>query len=256
MHTVTAIAHRGFSAIAPENTLAAFHKALEIKPDMIECDVHASKDGHLMIMHDSTVDRTTNGKGYVSDMTLDELKELDAGAWFGPEFRGERIPTLEEVLDLTKGKTKLIVEMREVGQEDAAITAIKARDMSAETLIASYHERVGLRLPALDENIRFIFNAYCSEKLEEDESVHLVDDAAAVNAAIFGINYRAITPAVVRATHAANLLSLAWTVNSPDEMRRLAEMGVDMIATNKIDLLFSVLGEMGVRKEWKAMAHD
>lgn len=246
MYKVSAIAHRGFSAAAPENTLAAFRKALEMKADAIECDVHLSKDGHMMVIHDPTVDRTTNGTGEVGGMTLAELKALDAGSWFGPEFTGEKIPTLEEVLDLVKGRTTLIVEIKKQGQEDAAVAAITERGMSESTLVASFHERVGLRMAALNPAIPFVFALYCDQKLDEDEAVHLADDAAAVNASIFAVNYRAITPALVRATHAANLKLFAWTVDDPNEMRRMAEMGADMIASNRVDLLLQVLEEVGV----------
>lgn len=95
-------AHRGASAYAPENTLAAFEKALELHADYIELDVQISKDGHCIVIHDNTVDRTTNGKGFVFDKTLKELKSLDGGSWFDKRFRGERIPTLADVLEWAK----------------------------------------------------------------------------------------------------------------------------------------------------------
>lgn len=101
---VIAVGHRGTVHLAPENTLAAFRKAIELGLDLIEIDVRETRDGHLVIMHDATVDRTTNGKGRVADLTLEEIKRLDAGSWFSPKFAGERVPTLEEALDLMKGR--------------------------------------------------------------------------------------------------------------------------------------------------------
>lgn len=93
-------AHRGYKGVCPENTLAAYRKAIEVGVDGIELDVHVTKDGHLVVIHDETVDRTTNGTGAVRDLTLAELKSLDAGRWFDDTFEGESIPTLGEVFDL------------------------------------------------------------------------------------------------------------------------------------------------------------
>ncbi|HEY3298025.1 MAG TPA: glycerophosphodiester phosphodiesterase family protein [Armatimonadota bacterium] len=247
MHTVKVIAHRGFSTEAPENTLAAFRRALELKIDMIECDVRLSKDGRLMVIHDETVDRTTNGTGAVSQMTFDQLRGLDAGSWFGPEFACEKIPTLDEALDAVKNEAALMVEIKEAGQEDHAVTIIRGRGMSAETVITSFHDSVGFRLPELDETITFSLLYASDTKLGENESVHLAGDAAAVNATILAVNYRAITAATVKAAHAGNMQILAWTVDDPEEMGRMAEMGVDIITSNKPDILIHVLQELGLR---------
>ncbi|MFC4076866.1 glycerophosphodiester phosphodiesterase [Salinithrix halophila] len=93
------VAHRGASGYAPENTLAAFDKAVKMRADYFELDVQRTKDGHLVLMHDNTVDRTTNGSGEVKDLTLKEIRQLDAGSWFSSQYAGEKVPTLEEVLD-------------------------------------------------------------------------------------------------------------------------------------------------------------
>ena len=101
-------AHRGYSAKYPENTMAAFKAALKFNVDGIELDVHETKDGALVVIHDEKVNRTTNGKGYVKDYTLKQIKELDAGSWFNKNFKGEKIPTLKEVLQLVKPTGKII----------------------------------------------------------------------------------------------------------------------------------------------------
>jgi len=106
------IAHRGASCLAPENTMAAFEEAYRHGAGMVELDVHMSKDGHLVVMHDDTVDRTTNGEGKVQDLTLEELKKLDAGSWFGDKYRGEKIPTLKEVLQWAKDKIKVDIDVK------------------------------------------------------------------------------------------------------------------------------------------------
>lgn len=106
------IAHRGATLEAPENTLAAFRRAIALGADLIELDVHQTADGHLVVIHDETVDRTTNGSGLVRDMTLREVCSLDAGSWLGAGFSGERVPMLSEVLELTGGKIGLAIEIK------------------------------------------------------------------------------------------------------------------------------------------------
>ncbi|MGC8875140.1 MAG: glycerophosphodiester phosphodiesterase [Chloroflexia bacterium] len=114
---IWAIAHRGASDKAPENTLVAFERALELGADALECDVHLSADGEVMVIHDETVDRTTDGHGTVSGMTLAELQQLDAGSWKDRRFAGQRIPTLAEVTELVRGRAQLFVELRGTSPE-------------------------------------------------------------------------------------------------------------------------------------------
>ncbi|KAF0818640.1 MULTISPECIES: glycerophosphodiester phosphodiesterase [unclassified Cytobacillus] len=106
------IAHRGASAHAPENTLASFEKAIEMGFDYIELDVRLSKDKQLVVIHDANVQRTTDGEGLIEELTVNDLKKLDAGSWFSPEFEGEKIPLLTEVLNQTSGKIGIIIEMK------------------------------------------------------------------------------------------------------------------------------------------------
>lgn len=106
------VAHRGATGYAPENTIAAFDLAVEMKADYIEIDVQRSKDGELVLIHDTTVDRTTDGTGKVGDLTFEQLRSLDAGSWFGEQFEGEKIPTFDEILDRYHGKVGILVEMK------------------------------------------------------------------------------------------------------------------------------------------------
>lgn len=106
------VGHRGALEVAPENTLASFQRALDDGVDVVEMDIRLSVDGHVVVMHDGTVDRTTNGTGVVSEMSLAELKHLDAGAWFDARYVGERIPTLAEVLAWARGKVGLLLELK------------------------------------------------------------------------------------------------------------------------------------------------
>ena len=109
---ITNIAHRGASSYAPENTFSAFDLALDIGVNDIELDVHFTKDHHIVVIHDDTVNRTTNGIGYVSEMTLDQLKKLDAGSWFGKDFADQQISTLTEILDKYCGQLNFHIEIK------------------------------------------------------------------------------------------------------------------------------------------------
>src|SRR3712207_4357995 len=107
------IGHRGASGYAPENTMVSFERALALRADAIECDVHPTSDGKLVVIHDPTLDRTTSGQGFVSAHTSEQIRALDAGSWFDPSFADERVPLLDEVLDWARGRTKVVIEIKQ-----------------------------------------------------------------------------------------------------------------------------------------------
>ena len=248
MKTVSAIAHRGFSTAAPENTLIAFSKAIELRTDMMECDVRRCKDGQIVVMHDAKVDRTTNGTGLIADLTLAEIKALDAGSKFSPEFAGERIPTLEELLDLIKGSgVKLIIEIKEYGIEDQVVSIVQDKQVEDQIIIGSFHHKIGVRMPELDPNIPFSVIIAIDHPIGDEEAVRLANEAAAVNCRLYALNYQAATPAIVKAVHAGNMLMEVWTVDKEEDMRRVVGLGLDAMCSNDIALLIKVLADMGVR---------
>lgn len=147
------VAHRGASGHASENTMAAFEKAFEMKADFIEIDVQMTRDGRLVAIHDTTVNRTTNGNGFVGDYTLEEIQQLDAGSWFGEEFAGERVPTFEEIIDEYRGKIRILIELKSPelypGMEEKVAEALIRRNMhkpnNGKIIIQSFnHESVQL----------------------------------------------------------------------------------------------------------------
>jgi glycerophosphoryl diester phosphodiesterase len=247
MRKVLSIAHRGYSMCAPENTLAAFSLALEYKPDLIECDVHRTKDGKIIICHDAAVDRTTDGTGKIADMTLEELRKLDAGSKFSSEFAGEKLPTLEEYLDLLKGRSRPQIELKVEGLEEDVVAMIHERDMVEESMVISFHYSAGLRMHEVDERIAFGALKGVKHEVGDEEAVRLANEAASVNADVFAVYYPDVTPALVSATHAANMLMAAWTIDSEEDIRKWANMGVDVITSNDIALLNKVLSDMGLR---------
>ena len=139
---IMSIAHRGASSYAPENTNSAFRKALELGADFLECDVHLSKDGALILMHDERVDRTTDGQGFVKDFTLEELKMLDAGQKFGTDFKGEKIITLDEFLDEFYGEIGLLIEIKKPkmypGIEEEIVALLEKYEDLSSIIIQSF----------------------------------------------------------------------------------------------------------------------
>src|SRR5271156_1995633 len=140
------IAHRGASGHAPENTLAAFRKAIAQGVAFIETDLQLTRDTHLVAIHDDTVNRTTNGQGAVHDLSLEEIRKLDAGSWFGSEFAGERIPTLEEILDFSKKNDVVFyLELKPTGSwggEHALIGALRSSGEVARTIVISFDSAI------------------------------------------------------------------------------------------------------------------
>ena len=133
-----AIAHRGASAYAPENTLAAFGQALRLGCHAVEFDVRLSRDRVPVVIHDATVDRTTNGRGAVRNMSVAELQRLDAGAWFGPQFAGARVPTLDEALAAVAAPARCAIELKEVVEPAELIAALERSGTAERAVITSF----------------------------------------------------------------------------------------------------------------------
>jgi glycerophosphoryl diester phosphodiesterase len=226
-------AHRGARAVAPENTLIAFQTALDLGADGIELDVQLSKDGTLVVLHDFSVERTTDGHGKISDLTAAEICSFDAGSHFAPEFAGARIPTLDEVLDLVGDRCRLNIEIKTVdfrgGDEvDVVADTIAARGLYEQVIISSFNPvslikmrhvdaRVALGLLYHDELPSYLLNAWLGA-LIHPEALHphyrLIDEA-------FMIRARSLDKAVN-----------TWTVNDVEEARRLESLGVNVIITD------------------------
>ncbi|HET7152614.1 MAG TPA: glycerophosphodiester phosphodiesterase family protein [Candidatus Kapabacteria bacterium] len=147
---VMIVAHRGDSGHAPENTLAAFRSAIECGADMIELDIQRTKDDKLVVFHDATLRRTTNGRGYIARKTYAQLKDLDAGSWFDKKFAGEKIPLLDEVLDLVRRKIYVDIEIKPTAVRGATVplllAALRRHAIEPYVLISSFHHGVLKRI--------------------------------------------------------------------------------------------------------------
>jgi glycerophosphoryl diester phosphodiesterase len=234
------VAHRGASGHAPENTLASFELALRMGADAIECDVHLSRDGQLFVLHDFTVDRTTNGQGAVGQMSSAELRRLDAGSWRGLEFAGERLPILPEVLDLARGRARVAVELKHgpvyyPGIEQALAAAIHYAGMAEDTLVISFDH------PAL-RRLRELAPEVAVGVLYAARPVDAVALARAADAQILEPQWSMVTAEDVEQAHAAGLLVVPWAVNDPAQMSAVLALGVDGLATDYPDRLLAIVG--------------
>ena len=236
------IAHRGASGHAPENTMAAFRRAVELGARFIETDLQITRDARVIAIHDFTLDRTTSGKGHVHLLTLEQIRALDAGAWFGDRgggaFSGERVPTLEEILDFAKEHDIIFyLEIKSGpawGIEHAVVAALRDQNASARVVILSFE-------PATIDSVHRLDSTMMTGFLCEHPSNDLVERTVRAGARQLVARGDLITPAVVETAHHAGLQVAAWTINEPEQMRRLIAAGVDGIITDYPDQLFSVL---------------
>lgn len=238
------IAHRGASAEAPPNTLAAFRRAMELGADGVELDVRLSADGVPVVIHDATVDRTTDGTGRVADLSLAALKELDAGSWFDPVFAGERIPTLEEVFEAI-GATGLInVELKalpgeERGLEPAVVTLVRQHNLTDRVLFSSFNPFTLRRTRRLapDIPLGFLYDASHLSRMARAAAALM----PRLRPEALHPNWHLVSRALVDRAHRRGRKVIAWTVNDPRHMRRLVGLGVDGIITDYPDRLGEVL---------------
>jgi glycerophosphoryl diester phosphodiesterase len=236
------IAHRGASAVAPANTLAAFEKAIELGADGVEFDVHLSADGAPVVIHDFSVNATTDGSGRVADMSLAQLKELDAGYYFDPTFAHERIPTLEEVLQ-TAGRRLLLnielktVSLRDNGLERTVIAQVKRRGLEKSVLLSSFNpfslrraKKIAPRIP-----VGLLYAPGLPLPLRRAWLAHLAPHEARHP------EHTMVDSRYMRWARRRHYRVNTWTVDEPDEMRRLIDLGVDSIITNVPDILRNVV---------------
>ena len=232
------VAHRGWSGRAPENTIAAFKLALaEDAISAIELDVHLSKDGVPVVIHDHWIDRTTNGTGMVGAYTFDELSQFDAGSWFDPSFEGERIPSLEDVLHLTKGKKNLVIELKALpsfynGLEEAVTKLVHQYDMTDDVLFISFDHESIKRMNELDP-------AFQTGLLFMGRSTLILEQLNYTGAMNASIHYPYVTKEIVDTLLEAGKQVSVWTVDNPAHIQAVLSIHPDLnITTNHPDRVF------------------
>ena len=234
------IAHRGASAYAPENTMSAFIKAVEMDSDGIELDVQLSKDGHVVVIHDLTVNRTSNGNGKVKKLTLKQLKDLDFGSWFSKEYKNERICTLEEAFNYLKDYKGLInVEIKkewlQFNSIEKKVAGLIAKyELRDRTIVSSFSTLSLLKIKRIDKDIQ-------TGILYSSSTKRLI-----LFAKFFKMNaihpwYLNVSKEMKGIAVKDNLKINTYTVDNPKDMKKLANLGVDGIITNVPDVALKKL---------------
>lgn len=236
------IAHRGASGHAPENTIAAFRRAVELGAGFIETDLHLTRDAKFVAIHDATLERTTNGHGAVHNATLEDLRKLDAGQWYDREFAGEKIPTLEEVLQFSKDND--VVFYLEVkydvawGMHHTLVAAIRKAENAARTVVISFDPSTISAVRRVDPSIMVGLLVDDSDQAARPDLVKTAQDAGARQLCI---QASILTPEFVDRAHGADLQAVVWTINEAEQMRAAVRTGVDGIMTDLPDRLRALL---------------
>lgn len=239
---IMVIAHRGYSGEAPENTLAAFKKAIAAGSDMIEFDIHFSKDRQIVVIHDEMLERTTNGLGRVSEHNLADLKKFDAGFWFSPNFSGERIPTLAEVLNLAKGKILVNVEIKSPTHglysvtelAEQALKEVKQAQMLSEVIFSSFNA-------AALEKIREIEPRAYVALLYHREWNFVQEITRGKSWQVLNLRKDFLSLEKITRIQGLGMLVNVYTVNEEEELKKFVNWGVNGIITNYPERLISIL---------------
>jgi glycerophosphoryl diester phosphodiesterase len=219
-------AHRGYSAMYPENTIPAFKGAIEIGADWIELDVQETADGEVVVMHDSNLKRTTGVDKEIWEVTYDEIKDLDNGSWFDKKYQEVRIPTLEEVLDVTKGKIRLNIEIKPTGHEQNLENRVVE-------ILEEYHAEDSCVVSSMKyDSLRKVKEANPDIETVYITSVSYGNFTVLEYADGYSVESLMVTQSFVKRAHKAGKEVYVWTVNSEDTLKKIVDMGVDKVITD------------------------
>jgi glycerophosphoryl diester phosphodiesterase len=246
-HRTLVEAHRGNSISAPENTMEAFEQAIEIGVDRVELDLRLSKDNKLVVIHDDTVDRTTNGSGVVSQMNFKTIASLDAGSWKDEKYKGAKVPLLHEVFELCKHKTIVNIDLKSAKAVPYMVKAILDMNMEDHVVITG-------KIPQCTEAIRneggFITMFYENSPAFKKQ-LHAQNNIQAIHTAVKearekflpGFLFKAawITPEIVRIAHLHGLAVNVWDVNNKETLTKMTQANVDSIMTDDPALMNDLL---------------
>ncbi len=238
---VKVTAHRGHSRAAPENTISAVRAAIESKADYAEVDVLMTADGVVVLLHDSDLKRVAGDERKISDISFDEVKKLDVGSWFGPDFVGERVPTLDEVINQSKGRIKLNIELKVYGPDSRLIPEvariIRELNFESECIVTTFDYDSLLELKRLNPKLRTGLII-----------AHALGDVSRLDVDLFSVRANWLSDQVLRQAHRREKEVHVWTVNDPAEMLSFMKRGVDNIITDDPDILISV------RNQWISLS--
>ena len=222
--------HRGAAGLKPENTLAGFREAVALGADFVECDVHLSKDNQVVVIHDDTLDRTTNMTGAIRALTLDEIRRADAGG-------GGQVPTLDEVLDIVTPKAKLLCELKNDTVVPAAVAQVRERGLLDRVTFISFNVAALTLARAQGDDVALGYLLF--NPTEADIAFGQYLKAVSID-----MDYRRACYHVIKAIQGAGMLARCWTPNDPNEYNALIHLGIDAITTDRPDLLLQQLGRL------------
>ena len=231
--TPIVVAHRGASAVAPENTVAAIRAASKLGVPLVEFDVRSSSDGGLFVIHDRTLARTTDGTGRVSRTTANELRLLDAGAWFSEKFAGERIPSLAQALDALGPDTVAAIELKtRASVMPVVLDAMRKAGKVDQTVVFSFHPRqvqAARRVAPMVPTLLLIDPT----RTGVPYSLASIETAVAIGASAVGLNHESVTRPVVDHAHSLGLPVFVYTVDAQADVKRMVALGVDGVISNR-----------------------
>nr|BBH91139.1 glycerophosphoryl diester phosphodiesterase [Thermosporothrix sp. COM3] len=246
---VQCVAHRGGADLAPENTLAAFRKALTFAADAVEVDVQVSRDGQLVIFHDNTVDRLTDATGNILDLDFAFLRSLNVAAHFPGWPTAEQMPTLREVLDVIKGRAEIYVELKTSKRDgilgryphimELVLADLYTTDMLKETLIISFDWQMLAEIKRLEPAIAtgMLTSDNTWKLATEQDLTALLAKVETLKCGWLDMEYKQLKPEIVPVLHAQGVKLGIWDANTEDEIRSCIEAGVDSITTDRPDLV-------------------
>lgn len=246
------ISHRGANRRAPQNTLPAFEKANRIGVDGFETDIHVTADGIPVVCHNYDIDETSNGTGFIADMTLEQLREFEFGSYFSTDFSDVKIPTLEEFLTLCESADLEILNIElkspkksETGIVEKTLAAVKAHGLFDKLIISSFNPQLLVEAKRLDPKCKtgLLYSPvdYYSKKVFYKAAEY----AAELKADALHPHFTFITKAYVRKAHALGIKVNVWTVDKPKTAKRMLKCGVDGIITNVPEMAKSVIAKHG-----------
>lgn len=237
--TCDVVAHRGFSAIAPENTLAAIREAIRAGATGCEFDVYGCLDGPIVLMHDKTVDRTTNGTGLVTNMSLQELQQLDAGSWKNAKYSNERIPTLAQALQLLKDTPcQPVIEIKMEGIAERVVNTVRELEMIDQVAVIAFSQTVVREIREIEPKLTCAW--LCSETLHgtpTEQADWLQTRADQCQAKLVDVNFNMLSPELITELKQRGIGVWTWTVNEAAVTHALRDWGVDSITTDYPDRL-------------------
>lgn len=243
---VLPIAHRGASAYAPENTISAIKKAIELGSKYIEIDVHMTKDGEVVSIHDSTIDRTSNGSGKVFDGKLSDLSKYDYGSWFSDKFINEKLPTLNEVLELTGKDQILIIELKYGGDdypeiEKKIISMIKEKNLEKSVILKSFSYKILNTFESLAPEIDRLYCTFGGTSwITLDNFLRFKSIFEGANFKYLQVHKYFLSQSLVEKAHQKGIKVIVWDVHDKESMRKFKKMGVDFIESDNPDYVLNL----------------